>query len=271
MRETEPSCDPTSAQHLPLPRLIYQYRRIDDHLFDTLTNKQIWVANPNRFNDPFDVRQPSFTRMSQHDIECFTQEICKDPRVSEKTRTAARDSAAKGQVYSSDQLEKKQDAQIGKTGVACFCEVRDNILMWSHYADKHSGVSLCFDTRQSPFHAIQRVNYVAECPKITPWELVDRKTSLDAYRKLLLYKSCDWAYEREWRLFISSRFQHDLDRTRAIHFKPEALRRIIFGCRTNDSARQRVFEVLNHWPSKIHFYLAEDHPTKFELIMKRLS
>jgi hypothetical protein len=38
--------------------------------------------------------------------------------------------------------------------LVCLSEIHDSILMWSHYADNHTGLVLAFDTNEPPFSQI---------------------------------------------------------------------------------------------------------------------
>jgi len=40
-------------------------------------------------------------------------------------------------------MRKDVQKEIDNAGITCFSKVRDDILMWAHYADKHKG--LCFE------------------------------------------------------------------------------------------------------------------------------
>ena len=95
-------------------------------------------------------------------------------------------------------------------GVLCLTESYNNLLMWAHYADSHKGAVLRFDT--------QRLKGVQECrPGLEAlrgcsiFELAQvryRSHPPRAHSKglsamletILLRKSKEWAYEREWRI-----------------------------------------------------------------------
>lgn len=82
-------------------------------------------------------------------------------------------------------------------GVVCLSETPTSMLMWSHYADKHTGYVL--GIKSCPFeqlieHGANRfapINYSAERPKMTLGEWNE---------DVVFSKSEHWAYEREWRL-----------------------------------------------------------------------
>jgi hypothetical protein len=63
-----------------------------------------------------------------------------------------------------DYLRRKRDVRV-----LCLSEIRDSILMWSHYAENHTGVVLAFRPlveRDSALLAAEKVNYVEKVPLI---------------------------------------------------------------------------------------------------------
>jgi len=81
-------------------------------------------------------------------------------------------------------------AVAAQWGIICFSKDWTNLLLWSHYADKHRGMALGFDVDD---RGIKPVRYVTERPvfRIPPTE-----ASVD---ELLFTKFEDWKYEEEWR------------------------------------------------------------------------
>ena len=156
----------------PLPSQLYRYRSVDGPA-QARTQRIIetglhYFASPTSFNDPFDCR-PNFAldsdensvreylygmwaRQAPHmseearkqEVDAILQDPARDPRIPENNMIFAA-------VYDS-----LVTAQIG---VLCLSEVKDSILMWSHYADCHHGVCLVYDTDNEFFVNAQPVRY----------------------------------------------------------------------------------------------------------------
>lgn len=138
--------------------------------------------------------------------------------------------------------------------VVCLSERIDSILMWSHYADNHKGFALGYDLRPFLFPNGQGLGLfpvvydekrydanefiiwlfcsLLQIPAVNP----DMMNSI----KLLLYKSLDWEYEREWRLIRSNNTDLFKGKAEPIIFKPNS---IYYGCRISDSDRERLHEI----------------------------
>ena len=101
--------------------------------------------------------------------------------------------------------------------ITCFSETPDNILMWSHYADKHSGFCVEYDltkmTSQSLLLMLFPALYSNEKP-IIPLSMFDfndldniklsnGSSGIPDLIVSLLTKSNIWSYEKEWRIIGS--------------------------------------------------------------------
>ena len=68
--------------------------------------------------------------------------------------------------------------------------------MWSHYANKHKGIVLQFEiakNTETMLHAV-KVNYSNEYPTLNFAQEMSGQLA-----KIMLRKSKDWEYEKEWR------------------------------------------------------------------------
>lgn len=139
-------------------------------LEDILNNRRIKICSVSCANDPFDF-QVSFDRTtSQSYVRGFRNAF---KRLKEKF------------------------------GIVCFSENVDNVLMWSHYADKHQGLVLGLDLDDN---MLTQVDYLPIAPRIIPNH---GKCKACSYRytsvmhSVMRSKAIDWAYEKEWRLILN--------------------------------------------------------------------
>jgi hypothetical protein len=83
---------------------------------------------------------------------------------------------------------------VDQAGIACFSKVRDDILMWAHYADKHKG--LCFE-----FDGSANCNFFGEAQPVACEDFTAVSLDEDSMmERLILTKSKHWSYEREYRI-----------------------------------------------------------------------
>ncbi|EHY1692756.1 DUF2971 domain-containing protein [Escherichia coli] len=95
--------------------------------------------------------------------------------------------------------------------VACLCLSKNplNVLMWSHYADKHQGFVVAIDTERAGFDDEEKclitaqkgdINYLESRIKSKLKISQENIYSTDVISKLLLTKSLHWKYEEEVRI-----------------------------------------------------------------------
>ena len=114
-----------------------------------------------------------------------------------------------------------------QTHVACFSETIKSVTMWSHYAKSHTGFALEYDMRlyQTKCDMCSRKDVCDDriltylYPVIYSKKRYDATSFVDYYigrsyglsvklqdilffNKAALYKSPQWSYEKEWRLFL---------------------------------------------------------------------
>ena len=127
---------------------------------------------------------------------------------------------------------------VSRDKIFCVSAVPDNILMWSYYAENHSGVVLRFDSNvhESPLSEALEVEYVDHFPSIYDEETLS--DILAGYgdlnrdwllKAVVLTKYRPWAHEAEWRVYsgrgrISDAFEY-------VPFNPQELDGLILGAR----------------------------------------
>lgn len=115
------------------------------------------------------------------------------------------------------------EENIKRRGVSCFSEVNNELLMWSHYADKYKGFCLEFDTNHEPFSKVRKVNYTDQMPTLSITEALINN-DYDQVLELYCTKSGSWAYDKEWRCIhqpAGTSWTYEFDALVGIYFGPE--------------------------------------------------
>lgn len=157
--------------------------------------------------------------------------------------------------------------------VACLSEDFESILMWSHYADNHRGFALNYDFKS-------RYSIKTKIPGIKATEFADKKLfpvrysdeRFDAtyyiefhfidnyfrsiglkinkpffdklfYYKILLFKSSNWAYEKEWRIISQTNIDYK-DQKPDISFINEIKpKEILLGSKISNENRYKLLKI----------------------------
>ena len=131
-----------------------------------------------------------------------------------------------------DRREKRHRVQwhpiqdyLKQSGIVCFSESWQSVLMWAHYAEKHTGLVLGFDV---DVVETDKVKYIEELLPSPMSDGVENWMTTEVYMAAIQNKYIGWSYEREWRLRRPLPIPVD-----GIHYKPFdeelVLREVIIG------------------------------------------
>jgi hypothetical protein len=184
-----------------------------------LTQSSLLLSAPSRFNDPFDLDEHLIDfGMSQASYEKWMIERYNrlSKLANNKKPTVAEVSAALRETF----LKAKEHTRI-----VCFSETFSEPLLWSHYANKHTGIAIGFEfdyidllRRQC---IVGKVNYSANFESLSYFNTQEK-----ALENWLFTKSLDWKYEKEIRLAFVGNGQSIFEN---IIFQPGNVKEIYFG------------------------------------------
>ena len=225
-----------------------------------LQNSGLRLKSNKDFNDPFDGK---FIRKWPPDDKALF-------RLVEKNVGKGASKTLLNDKYQEARCRKKKwpdgdtpelREHVEKTGNACFSEIRDSILMWGHYADKHKGVCLGFHAAPlgnytldfSPGCVLGKVQYSSKFPVVT-----EKTKSIPLFRK-----ARDWGYEKEWRIVAT-----DL----AGEFLPLPQRvfsSVIFGAKITEEEENRIIGIVRAGGYDVEWLKAQILPRKYGLEISR--
>ena len=247
---------------------LYKYQACPDNDCEKMewvrqifVDHQLFFSSRTLFNDPFDCVVPSFQQIPGTIIKRFTEEFV-DSKFKETTEVEKDNLISK--LMSAKALEdirKLLQDDVDKAGIVCFSRVRDDILMWAHYADKHKGICFEFDGSDNClfFGEAQPVEY-EDYTQIPLDEDKERQMT-----RVILTKSKHWFYEKEYRIFRPEKAGSKLD------YPVELLTGIIFGCMMPDNARETVKQWAEEGNCRVAFFEARPKMAEFGLDIVRID
>ncbi len=190
-------------------KYLYKYDTRIERLQELLELNSLSFTSPKTFNDPFDCKiNYSFNRTNLLDhtyrssiVDCLQKDLkiihdegrllevsdpleLLDPETLEGVR---------------QDTENNMRAEKNVHGVYCLTESSTNILMWSHYACKHTGFCIEYDVEVLKENNLElfKVAYSTRTPESDlfihhPQDII----------KIFSTKSTDWMYEQEWRILL---------------------------------------------------------------------
>jgi len=248
----ETPCDDSNVDgSVPVPPLLYKYAnwRKDYHR-RLITHREIFFASARGFNDPFDSAIPL-----RYDLMTPNQELeflkrmipleipnARQEEVVQLAEERIRNQWLRESKNSERVKERQQELMYQTIGLFSVTEVPDSILMWSYYADGHSGfcvgydqlalteyINLFGDTSPLLFDK-ERVLYSAEYLVLNPGELDDRQYFLMRTH----IKSLEWKHEREWRFVVFGTTDY------ALELPSGMIKQVILGCRVSDAHKDEI-------------------------------
>jgi hypothetical protein len=263
------------------------------YAIENLANNQLYLKRPDKFNDPYDSRtywcmRGIKERHINHLVSLygFTREYA-DHYIEDSIDKGymTRD----GEVICYDPIVEKDLDLHGYSlkeslpRVCCFSGNDDSILMWSHYADSHTGICLRFRPIKDwydlelgeyylEFDSFDRSVPLQVAIKYPFRNMFNRKKFLNVtYKnkdeicpivnyldtdsnlkmtKCLLNKFIDWHYEEEYRILIT---RYDIDKgllsedefeQGLVKYRKEDLEGIIFGMKITYENAKLVYDTV---------------------------
>jgi hypothetical protein len=168
-------------------------------------------------------------------------------------------------------LETTERDAIGKYGVLCFSQRRNNILMWSHYADKHKGICLGFDVPDELTTKVKYFGDVVVVGNITYSDRLTKQRNKATYEEIINKsfwgKYSGWKYEEEVRMH---RQRMEIDEETGYYFlnfnKRLKLKEVIAGVRFTMSKRP-IEEALNVYPEDVKILKARRSAKTFDILV----
>ncbi|MGV8093468.1 MAG: DUF2971 domain-containing protein [Mangrovibacterium sp.] len=227
---------------------LYRYRVLNPYTFDSIKESFIWFSNPLKFNDPFDCQL--FSEYSWLKKQINSGEITDESDIL--------------QDYYKNHYKKVIFKVFTDNSIACFSETKDEILMWSHYADHHKGICLEYEAAKLPenvFTLCKPVIYCKKYPKLDFSKFLQPgiKNTTDFIDRMILTKSEAWKYEKEWRIVLPGYGN------KAVKFPPALLTAVYMGCNISSENRNALIDLLIKRPEHTEIYQCEKMKNSFSL------
>jgi len=235
--------------------LIYKYIDIIG-AFKLIEKQTFKFSNPREFNDPFDLYEKliDFSKTGSRPPDMMTRK--------EKRRVDTASDKVKIRTLSHEWRKLRNNY-----GISCFSKTYKDILMWSHYADKHTGICIGFyidamkllDDGFLTIAVEYKDNFIP-----MPYSDLDMKVRLNSILQYLSLKASFWTYEEEIRIINFDYFLNFKDNF--LDFSKYAeIKEVHFGLKTSEKNKSLIKKNLASIKIKPRFYNMEPLRNKFEI------
>lgn len=247
--------DSNGAKQVKETGEIIKYVPFSMNALKILINAEIYFGQLNKLNDPFegDFNLEMFPPTSpQQFITFYSRFLNLQPNeindIIEREDRNIKDDAL---TFAKDLVQQLY-------GVTSFTLAKNNLLMWSHYADSHRGMCLVFDTvklmgslrANYPNYGSRSVGgntvkYLNSLPTVTATFDANDEIFFGDIKEVLCSKLKMWEYEEEIRLIKSI---GNKDGIREIAFDRLALSKVIFGAKAELPNIKTVVKIIQSIP-----------------------
>ena len=278
------------------------YKYVSAERIDILQNRLIRFTQPNAMNDPFEAR-PDFEALATNErfakvfADAVRQEFAYREYFWRRELTNLDQQALadriEGDPNYAEQLHK--DAGLpdplpdtrsrtydlcNVVGILSLSETPDNLLMWAHNAEEHTGFVIVLDGSHDFFRGDdstqgfakpERVQYSSNRPRTT----IEEVSELE----LFLIKESNWEYEKEWRYLkylddADERFEEAVTPPIALfRLPPRCVNAVILGCRRSEELKNKIVALRRDDSEFRHLQIqqARMSTTHYHLIIKEIE
>ncbi|MFA5973591.1 MAG: DUF2971 domain-containing protein [Lentimicrobiaceae bacterium] len=198
-----------------------------------LRNQTLKFSHPMDFNDPFEFHHNLVdTKISaEHKLEILEK---RDKNITPEKLKRFKAIIAQDENDPPDNHDAQFEERKKSTKITCFSEIDDNILMWAHYADKHRGACIGFNTRliSSCLGRDSLISNVVYYSEFITKNLSEFRE--DAIFHWICSKGLDWEYEKEVRIVLGP------DYPEIMPINIVSIGEIILGCSLPEEEKQRI-------------------------------
>ena len=275
---------------------MYKYRRLfdettgelDSNTLKILTDQSIHISRPSAFNDPYDIYIPIDFQCTELEFyEYFFKKHHADRDMRHKIREIGlSEMVRQNNLFAPQQQEEFSKQAIEKFLIFCMSKSDSNMLLWSHYADSHRGISIgvrvfASEKAQSLMmklaateneclinfeYPVVHIDYYPENAEIPYF-----KHFTGEHEDLMRYlqtKSYDWRYEQEYRLILWDEIVHSQE----LFLPDNGIPEVIFGCKVPPQIIKKTLDEVNKKNiqyGNIKFYKMEMEKNRYAL--KKIS
>ena len=266
------------------------YKYVSAERIDILQNRLIRFTQPLALNDPFEARPDFYTLGKKGLASAYAEMIRRAPyRVWKDYKRVTRTdldrwafaNKLKADPDYAEQLYKDLGHQDilpnlrerfyrlhNDAGILSLSETPDNLLMWAHYAQGHTGFVLELDGSHDFFKGNnsllgfakpERAEYRLERPRMTAEETSEET----ALRDIFFVKGSEWEYEKEWRYLKNLTNAHKeivVTNGHDVHLfrlPPKCIKGVILGCYSSEELKNKIVELYHDDPEFGHLRIQQ--------------
>lgn len=279
-----------NSSQIKYPKKLYKYKAFDNdgYFRDLLEDNMIWFPSRNILDDPFECTIDfDSSSISERELYLyrFNLELTINPSISESDKAGILARIASGNYPAADvdsilsqvtnNMTKIANADYGICSLSSLHPEKGpfNILLWSLYANGHTGFCVEFDTQKLQEYC-EGINLSSQDESIIILDKViysSKKPVLksldnhDIYFDFLRMKSGCWKHQKEWRLIYYK------NANKAVQFPNDVIDGIYLGVNCSEDNRNIVKTLVGNRTNKVKVYEASYKPFEYGVRFSQIS
>lgn len=183
--------------------------------------------------------------------------------------------SAKNLTKGIDELNKRVSEHLLHSRVFCVSESVNNVVMWSHYSEHHQGVAFqlaCVDELDNSLLGAKKIDYTDRFSVFPSAEqyanhLTGEKTidMVSLIQKIAYTKHIDWAYEKEWRVYVSM-LNEPAGTGKSLYVEnPQIFKAMYLGCNIEQKNAAAIISIARKELPNMKIYQASRSKSRYEL------
>ncbi|MBN9483577.1 MAG: hypothetical protein BGO70_13930 [Bacteroidetes bacterium 43-93] len=243
-RKTIPDLQAMGFEFHDFTKPVYKYTSIESAK-KIFTNKSVLFRTPNSFNDPFEFHSAFVDfNASLFQYRQFALKILvNNPKYKDNPSLLMKDMANYSRKDFIEGFKKADELERNSALLFCTSLSFMKVLMWSHYAEKHTGV--CIGLKILPVDNNLMTLKVKYSDKIEPQKYfsVDNK-SFSALIPKMFTKAKEWEYEEEVRTLIATNEHIPNDGALEVGLRDIQICELYYGIKTPEEQIQEIESIL---------------------------
>lgn len=253
---------------------IYKYISIDDKIIDSIfQSNMIKYSEILKLNDPFDLQpfilgayedKEEDIKWKNNWIEKFiTNDISKNKEKElddffqyyhdNSDKSVSLEIFLKSPMnYIIKDTYKKMN--LSRLGLLSLSSKKNDLLMWSHYANSHQGIVIGFNKNHEYFKQNKSFKDYEGLLKIVKYQYKKPKVYLMEDREFLFTKSNHWKYEKEYRMIKKLENLIKIGDIYVDKFPKDLISSVIFGLKISEEYKQKILDTLSKTNMSIKFF-----------------
>ena len=257
-----------------IPPNLYKYSGVNgprrEWMHNLIVGSKAYFAPPSAFNDPLDCRATLDLNSSELKIRQHWREYCKrnfpDYTAPQRRAEIERMLRQSRTPHGKRRFQNIFGEYVDQNGMLCFSTEPDNMLMWSYYAEAHTGICVRFNMSPECLvlmpheHTIFAVKYSISFPTLKFYEhnMLDKYDAQKFVEVVFGTKAKAWEHEYEWRFVL-------VGQVGSVRIPLTMIDGVILGLRTSQEDEAKLRNWISERKEPLELLRVQHKPDSFEL------